>query len=93
MPRGWLGGAVAARRIWKARANAVDATGAKRYRWVMFQPAPAALAELDRLVRDGAVTARIGAVYPLEQAADAHRHVERGSASGKIVLSIPHRSN
>jgi len=41
-----------------------------------------------RLVFDGVFTPVIGAVFPLEQAAQAHRALEHGDTFGKIVLEV-----
>jgi NADPH2:quinone reductase len=37
-------------------------------------------------VADGALTVRVGAEYPLERAADAHRDLEGRATTGSIVL-------
>jgi len=50
------------------------------------QAARRALDELIELVRDGKVDARIGKVFPLAEAAAAHRLLEQRSSIGKIVL-------
>nr|WP_314526678.1 NAD(P)H-quinone oxidoreductase [uncultured Brevundimonas sp.] len=39
-------------------------------------------------IASGAVTPRIDAVYPLEQAADAHAELEAGAHIGKIMLRV-----
>jgi NADPH:quinone reductase-like Zn-dependent oxidoreductase len=41
-----------------------------------------------RLVFEGKLNPPIGAVYPLEQAAEAHRVLEQGESFGKIVLEL-----
>lgn len=46
------------------------------------------LAELARLIEDGAVRVGIDSVYPLAEAARAHERAERGHIQGKIVLSV-----
>jgi NADPH:quinone reductase-like Zn-dependent oxidoreductase len=40
-------------------------------------------------VEAGELRAVVGARYPLEQAADAHRHVESGHKAGSVVLTLP----
>jgi NADPH2:quinone reductase len=40
------------------------------------------------LFATGAIAPLIHAVYPLEQAADAHRAMEAGSHFGKLVLRV-----
>ena len=42
--------------------------------------------ELFALVGDGRLQARIGAAFPLEQAADAHRALEGRATTGKVLL-------
>lgn len=32
----------------------------------------------------------VGAVYPLDEVADAHRHMEAGGLFGKVVLKVSH---
>lgn len=48
----------------------------------------ARLSELIRLYEDGKVDVRIRKIYPLSEAALAHRDIEDGHGSGKIVLAI-----
>ncbi|MEV8514803.1 NADP-dependent oxidoreductase [Dactylosporangium sp. NPDC051484] len=48
-----------------------------------------ALAELIALYAAGDTTWHIRRVYPLSEAAEAHREIETGHGRGKIVLSIP----
>ncbi|MBV1867263.1 MAG: zinc-binding dehydrogenase, partial [Marinosulfonomonas sp.] len=45
------------------------------------------LADVAALCADGKLHARIDSVLPLEQVAEAHRRVELGLASGRVVLS------
>jgi NADPH:quinone reductase len=40
------------------------------------------------LLESGRVKPIVSATYPLERAADAHRHLESGAVVGKIVLSV-----
>jgi NADPH2:quinone reductase len=42
--------------------------------------------ELTRLAGNGSLTVHLGATYPLDEAADAHRLVIAGKAQGKVVL-------
>jgi NADPH:quinone reductase-like Zn-dependent oxidoreductase len=46
------------------------------------------LAQIARLIDDGKLEVVIDSVFPLEQAAEAHRHVERGHACGKVILRV-----
>lgn len=45
-------------------------------------------AELFRAVRDGSLDARIGATYPLADAARAHAALESRATTGKVVLTL-----
>ncbi len=49
----------------------------------------AALGEVRALVERGAVRPRIGAVYTLDEIADAHKHVQTGRTPGKVVITVP----
>jgi NADPH:quinone reductase-like Zn-dependent oxidoreductase len=40
------------------------------------------------LVASGRVKPLVDRVFPLEEAADAHRHLESGKQFGKVVLTV-----
>ena len=65
-----------------AAAAGVRATGYK------VMPSGATLAILSRLFDSGDLRVNVDAVFPLEQAADAHRQLEEGHTRGKIVLQV-----
>jgi NADPH2:quinone reductase len=44
------------------------------------------LEQCARLIDQGQLTIHVGETFPLEQAAEAHRSLESGSATGKLVL-------
>jgi NADPH2:quinone reductase len=44
--------------------------------------------EVLAMVRSGALTVRIDATYPLEQAADAHRALEGRKTTGKLLIEV-----
>ena len=46
------------------------------------------LERLTELIEAGAVTPSIDRTYPLEQAADAMRHLDAGRARGKVAITI-----
>jgi NADPH:quinone reductase-like Zn-dependent oxidoreductase len=52
----------------------------------LVEPDYAGLESLGALADEGRLTVVVEASYPLAQAADAHRRLEEGQASGKIVL-------
>jgi NADPH2:quinone reductase len=49
---------------------------------------PKEFAELDQAVEEAQLQVPIAATYPLERAAEAHAHVERGHVLGRIVLQV-----
>ena len=71
----------------------VDAAGAARL-GVRFSGGPAAVeipGALDdalRLIAEGRLVVRLGTVYPLADAAAAHRESESGSSDGRIILRV-----
>jgi NADPH2:quinone reductase len=48
----------------------------------------AGAADVTRALEQGALKPRIGARMPLDQVADAHLAVERGSVIGNVVLMV-----
>jgi NADPH2:quinone reductase len=58
---------------------------------VLVRPDGTRLAELARLLEQGALETTIRGVYPLERADDAHREVLRGGTPGKTVLRVRER--
>jgi NADPH:quinone reductase-like Zn-dependent oxidoreductase len=59
-----------------------------RMAMVAVTPNGERLAQMARLIDDGKLEVVIDSVFPLEQAAEAHRHVERGHACGKVILRV-----
>lgn len=55
---------------------------------VLARPQRPILEELVRLVADGHLRVPVDRVYPLEEAAEAHRHLEAGGVRGKLVLRV-----
>ena len=47
-----------------------------------------ALDRLRRQAEDGVLTLRVAATYPVEQAAEAHRQLEKGGVRGRLVLTF-----
>jgi NADPH:quinone reductase-like Zn-dependent oxidoreductase len=52
------------------------------------EPDHTGLLALSQLVEQGKLSGKVGAVVPLDNAAEAHRMVERREVSGKVVLSV-----
>jgi NADPH:quinone reductase-like Zn-dependent oxidoreductase len=71
----------------------VDGAGAARL-GVQFSggptavPVEGALDDALRLIAEGKLVVRLGTVYPLAEAAAAHRESESGSSDGRIVLRV-----
>lgn len=61
---------------------------AQRWNLVTSTATPAALTTLAGLFADGAFRPVIGRRYPLAEVVDAIRYMEKGHASGKVVISI-----
>ncbi|WP_163507656.1 NADP-dependent oxidoreductase [Fodinicola acaciae] len=56
--------------------------------FTLVEPDHAGMKQLARLVDSGRLRVEIDSVFPLEEAAAAHRRSESGRATGKIVLTI-----
>ena len=54
----------------------------------LAKPNAAQLSEIATLIDAGTVRVVIDAIYPLEQAARAHRHMEDDHIAGKVVLQV-----
>lgn len=54
----------------------------------LVEPDRADLEALTDLVEKGQLRPHVESVLPLEQAAEAHRLIEQGRTTGKIVLSV-----
>jgi len=57
-------------------------------RYVFVAPNTEELARIADWIDDGQVDVRLAGVLPLDQAAEAHRRIETGRTSGKLVLRI-----
>ncbi|MGA0612826.1 alcohol dehydrogenase catalytic domain-containing protein [Caldimonas sp. KR1-144] len=83
---GWLRGAAASRREWKAvRAVVASRAPQARYAWTVFRPDREALDALADGVRARRLALPVGIARPLDQADAAFAHVSAGLA-GKAVL-------
>ena len=60
----------------------------KRGGGILVEPDHAGLMNLAQLIADGSLRVEIDEVFPLEDAAAAHIHLERGHGPGKTVLRI-----
>jgi NADPH:quinone reductase-like Zn-dependent oxidoreductase len=85
---GWLRGALANRREWKAGRRAVLQRAARaRYGWTLFKPDREALDVLVAGVRDGILSLPVGICAPFDDATTAFAHVATAKR-GRAVLSI-----
>ncbi|MDT8913901.1 NAD(P)-dependent alcohol dehydrogenase [Amycolatopsis sp. PS_44_ISF1] len=69
----------------------VAAHALHRRRWVRFfsgNPGASLFAELGRWVTAGKIRPQVDRVFPLEEAAAAHRALEAGGVRGKIVIRL-----
>ncbi|MEV0980226.1 NADP-dependent oxidoreductase [Streptomyces sp. NPDC049915] len=57
-----------------------------RYTWV--RPDAEDLRKLSDLADQGALSVHVDAAYPLQRAADAHRHSQEGRTRGKVVVTV-----
>jgi NADPH:quinone reductase-like Zn-dependent oxidoreductase len=54
----------------------------------LVEPDPVGLAGLDDLAASGRLRVEVDRVFPLEEAAAAHRHAESSHGAGKVVLEV-----
>ncbi|MGP4100225.1 NADP-dependent oxidoreductase [Nonomuraea sp. KM90] len=73
---------VAPELIDRAREQGVRATG------ILVEPDGAALARIAELIDKGELWVEVEELFPLAEAAEAHRRGEQGRNRGKIVLSV-----
>ena len=84
--RGWLGGALHARREWSRMRLLAAARGkATRYAWVLFQPGVDALDALEALLPQLRLALPVGLTVPLAEGARAFQHVDE-QRPGRAVL-------
>lgn len=57
-------------------------------RWMLVEPDAAGLQQLVDLTVKGALTVHVERTFALADAAEAHRHGERGRTTGKLVLTV-----
>jgi NADPH:quinone reductase-like Zn-dependent oxidoreductase len=67
---------------------AAGAAAGMRTSGFLVEPDGPALARIAGLIDGGEVRVEVEQVYPLEQAAQAHRHGETGRTRGKLVLDV-----
>ena len=70
------------------RGPIVSLVSGQRLRPVMSKEDPGDLRALAEMIESGAVTPLVGRTYPLVDAAEAVRELERGHALGKIVVTV-----
>jgi NADPH:quinone reductase-like Zn-dependent oxidoreductase len=71
-----------------ARAVVVNGVVRQRLRPLMAKPKQEDLLTLTRLVEEGRLTPVLDRTYPLADTAEGLRHVERGHARGKVVITV-----
>jgi NADPH:quinone reductase-like Zn-dependent oxidoreductase len=64
--------------------------GGKKVVCALASDSQADLIHIKELAEAGAITAVIDRVFPMEQAADAHRYAEAGQKTGSIVILLGH---
>ena len=57
-------------------------------RFTLVEPDLIGMRELSRLISDGRLRVHVSQTFPLEEAAAAHRAMEDGHVTGKIVLTV-----
>ncbi|GAA1637934.1 NADP-dependent oxidoreductase [Microbacterium flavum] len=72
---------------WPGYAEAATAAGVRSTSYKVI-PDGGVLSTLARLLDSGAIQVYVDHVFPLPDAAEAHREIEKGHTRGKIVLSV-----
>jgi NADPH:quinone reductase-like Zn-dependent oxidoreductase len=57
-------------------------------KFISVRPNATQLAEIARLIDAGTVRVTVDQIYPLEEIAKAHQHVEQGHTRGKVVVTV-----
>lgn len=57
-------------------------------RWMLVEPDPVGLRQLVDLMEKGELAVHVDRTFVLSDAAEAHRHGERGRTTGKLVLTL-----
>jgi NADPH:quinone reductase-like Zn-dependent oxidoreductase len=65
----------------------------QRLTFIVNREGQAALERLGRLVDDGTVRSTLDTVFPLDQAADALRHLIGGHAQGKVAIAVDNHTS
>ena len=58
------------------------------YHWAVYRPSLSALKDLTRITQEGKIKPILNKVFPLEDISMAHTQVEKGHASGKIIIDM-----
>lgn len=58
------------------------------YRYVFVRPDASQLSRISEMIDRGEISSHLAALFPFEEAAEAHRMLETGHFCGKIVLNV-----
>jgi NADPH:quinone reductase-like Zn-dependent oxidoreductase len=71
------------------RAVVVNGVVRQRLRPFIAKPKHEDLLTITGLIEDGKLTPVLDRTYPLADTAEGLRHVERGHARGKVIITVP----
>ncbi len=57
-------------------------------KFISVRPSGAQLAEIGKLIDAGSLSITVDKIYPLDEIANAHQHVEQGHTRGKVVVTM-----
>lgn len=72
----------------QAKALELARVSRRQYDFVIVMPSASLLEQVAKLVEQKKVRPVVDRVYPIAEASAAHRYVEDGHASGKVVIMV-----